>query len=408
MDYQLIKYIAKKFSSSAKRQRFLNFSRIVALISVMLGTIALIISLSVLTGFDKALHENAVKFTSHIQIISFNRTPFNDYTSTIQKIKYSFPEVKSIAPVIEKEGLIKSKTFVDGILIRGINAENDITNIKRNIIQGKFSFSGRTVREVIIGKRLSDKLKINLGDSVIIYAMRQTPEGQYTYPDISKYKVTAFFETGMSKYDDMIVYIPFETATLITGLQPTSTVSFELMLHDIDKLKETSQRIQDFLGYPFYCITVYDIHSAMFSWIELQKEPIPIVLGLISIVAVFNILTILLITVVEKTNSIAILRTLGLRNREIIGVFIFQGTTLGLIGTLIGSIIAFILCFIQLKFKVISLSGDIYFMDSLPIEISAWHYVIVIGTAVVLSLISTLIPSFISVRINTIKALRFK
>jgi lipoprotein-releasing system permease protein len=408
MNYQIIRYIAQKFSNSAKRQRFLNFSRLVAFISVMLGTIALIISLSVLTGFDKALHENAVKFTSHIQIVSFNRQPLANYQETIRLIKGSFPEVEKISPVIEKEGLIKSKGFVDGVMLKGINNGSDLTSISKNIVSGKFNFTSEYSKEIIIGKRLSDKLKVKIGDSVVVYAMRQTPEGKYTYPDISRYRVTALYETGMSKYDDMIIYIPFGTAQMIAGMDASSTISYEVMLKDISSIKEVSSRIQDFLGYPHYSITVYDIHSAMFSWIELQKEPIPIVLGLISIVAVFNILTILLITVVEKTHSIAVLRTLGLKNKEIMGVFIFQGTSIGFMGTLVGSALALILCFLQQKFKIISLSGDIYFMDALPVEISVWHYLIVIGTAVVLSLVSTLIPSFIATRINAIRALRFK
>jgi lipoprotein-releasing system permease protein len=146
----------------------------------------------------------------------------------------------------------------------------------------------------------------------------------------------------------------------------------------------------------------------MFAWIELQKEPIPIVLGLISIVAVFNILTILLITVVEKTHSIGILRALGLTNREIISIFIYQGTSIGFFGTLLGCGLALAFSIVQQQYGLIHLPGEIYFMDKLPVAINPIHYVIVIGISVVLSLAATLIPSFIAVKINTIKALRFK
>jgi lipoprotein-releasing system permease protein len=132
------------------------------------------------------------------------------------------------------------------------------------------------------------------------------------------------------------------------------------------------------------------------------------VLGLISIVAVFNILTILLVTVVEKTKTIGILRTLGFRNRDIIYIFIFQGLKIGLIGTVLGSVIALIFSILQANFQLIRLPGEIYFIDALPIDINIVHYLIVIGTALTLSFLATLIPSFIAVRINTINALRFR
>lgn len=408
VNFTKIKYLSSKIVKSAKKQRFLNFSRFVALISVTLGSIALLVSLAVLSGFEKALYDNAVKFTSHIKLIAYNRLPFSDYPESIEKIRDNFPLVQSVTPVIEREGLIRSKNFIEGILIKSFDPETDISNIKQNIISGNSQFSEINAKEIIIGRKLAKRLMLDAGDSVLLFAMRQTTTGDYSYPDISKFKIIATFESGMSKYDDLVVFVPFETAGSIFRLQGNSTIAYEIMLSDVSAISEQAQTIQDFLGYPHYSLTVYDIHGAMFSWIAIQKEPIPIVLGLISIVAVFNILTILLITVVEKTNTIGVLRTLGLRNKEIMSIFIYQGVSIGLTGALIGSFIAYVFCWLQIEYKLIKLNGEIYFLDSLPIDINLIHYLIVIGTAVGLSFLSTIIPSIIATRINTISALRFR
>lgn len=378
------------------------------MLSVMLGSLALLVSLSVLSGFDKALHEKAIRFTSHIKLFAYNREPLPDYKNTIENMKFKFPEIKAVAPVIEREGLIRSKSYIEGIVIRGIKTELDITHQRDNIIAGKFDFSNVNAKEIILGKRLADKLSINVGDSIIIYAMREKELGSMKYPDISRFKVRGIYETGMAKYDDMIIYIPFGRAASIFRVPEGATLAYDIMLKDVSMVKPILKALEQELGFPYYGLTVFDIHGSMFAWIELQKEPIPIVLGLISIVAVFNILTILLVTVVEKTKTIGILRTLGLRNRDIISLFILQGTKIGLYGTLIGSAIALLFCILQSQFHLIHLPGEIYFVDSLPVDINLLHYLIVIGTAVLLSFFATLIPSFIAVRVNTIAALRFR
>ncbi len=408
MNLKLVRYISSKFAASARRQKFLSFSRMVALFSVMLGSMALIVSLSVLTGFENALRENAVKFTSHIQIIAFNRKPLTDYGKTIQQVREKFSEVTAIAPVIEKEGLIRSKSYIEGIMIRGVNPDVDINNLKKYTTAGTYKFSTGPVKEIIIGKRLAKKLGVKLNEELVVYAMREGIEGTMSYPDISKFKVTGIYETGMAKYDDIVAYIPFETASYMFKMPGNSATGYEIILKDVSKAGPLSEQIQSYLGYPHYCISIFDLHNAMFAWIELQKEPIPLVLGLISIVAVFNILTILLITVVEKTHSIGILRALGLTNKEIIAIFVYQGTSIGFIGTLLGCAIALIFSIVQQQYGLIHLPGEIYFMDKLPVAINPIHYVIVIGISICLSLAATLIPSFIAVKINTIKALRFK
>ena len=407
MKFKLIRYISKRVSQSKKNHRFLNFARIIALLSVMLGSIALIVSLSVLDGFETTLRENAVKFTSHIIIKSYKNRIIDNSGEIALTLKNKFPEILSISPNVESEGLIRSKHFVEGIMVRGMASDIDITNMKNNITEGTFELSG-TASDIVIGKRLMRKLNVKIGDSVAVFAIKQTETTLAELPKISKFRITGIYETGMAQYDDIYVYIPVANARSFFQMPENSAVSLEVILRDVSKASEVSAKIDDFMGYPYFSFTVFELHRAIFTWIEYQKAPIPIVLGLISAVAVLNIITILLITVVEKTRTIGILKSLGMTTNGVISLFIIQGVTIGTTGTILGCSIGFALCKIQEIYHVIKLEGSIYYLDTLPVKIEFWHYAIVIGMSIALSFLATLIPSFIAGRISPVKALRFK
>ena len=406
MNFRLSGFVAEKLAGKGKRSRFLNFARVVALISVMLGTMALIISLSVLEGFDRTLKENAVKFTSHISIRSFTREHLENYEESLEMIR-SHPQVESAAPLLSREGLVRSSSYIEGIVLRGILPEYDITGLSDKMIQGKFSFSSDSAKELIIGKRLAQKLEVKKGDEIVVY-MINPKSGSMPETSAGKFTVKGIYETGMAQYDDIFVYLPFYRAQEFFRMPGNSVSMYEVMLKDINKAKGFSLEIEKQLGYPHYALTVFDLHRSIFSWIELQKEPIPIVLALISIVAVLNIITTLLITVVEKTNSIGILRALGMPRNSILSVFVFQGVSIGAAGTLIGSALAFIATILQQNFEIVQLKGEIYFLDVLPMEIVGWHYAIVIAISIILAFLSTLIPSLVATRITPIRAIRFK
>ncbi len=379
-----------------------------AFLSVMLGSMALIISLSVLDGFDSKLRENAVKFTAHLTVKSFRQEPIPRYKQIISRLKNKFDKIKSIAPLIEREGLVKSRDYVEGILFRGIKAGMDITGIGSNIIEGTFGFSSLDAMEMVVGKRLADKMGLVLGDDVVAYSIKQG--GINSIPDarIRKFKIIGIYRTGMAQYDDIMVYTPFAAAQNFFAIPANSASIIEIMLDDVNDAKSVSPLIEDYLGFPLYCQTVFDFHRAIFAWIEPQKETIPIVLGLISIVAILNIITTLLITVVEKTNSIGILRALGMKNKSILSIFLFQGVAIGAVGTLVGCGIGLALCWLQLEYGIINLRGEIYFLDTLPIKLSFWHYEVVISISILLAFLATLIPSYVAVRMKPLNAIRYK
>ncbi|MDA3843917.1 MAG: ABC transporter permease [Candidatus Kapabacteria bacterium] len=407
MNIAFIRFLSKRFSLSGKRKRFLNFSRGVAYISVTLGVMALIVSLAVLDGFEKMLMDNAVKFISHNTVRRFDSKPFEIDPLLMKSIKSSGDFLKAI-PIVERKGLIRAGRFVEGILMRASDDDAGLESIKDNIIEGKYGFDSADSKDVIIGKRLAKKLNVTVDDSIILYAVSAKDVGGMNFPEINKFRVSGIYETGMAEYDDINIYMPYGTALNFFKLPVDNYSKIEIILNDPSSADQYKQELQEELPYQYYVYSVFDIHSNLFSWIEIQKAPIPLVLGLISLVAVLNIVTILLITVVEKTSAIGILRAIGMNNKGIMSVFVLQGFTVGAAGTISGCLLGFILLFLQQTFNIITLKGEIYFLDSVPVDMSIWHFVVVGGISLFMSLGATIVPSYIAVKVNTISAIRYK
>jgi lipoprotein-releasing system permease protein len=398
-------YLAKKITKS--NNKFINFANLVALISVVVGCLALLLSLSILNGFDKKLRETAIKFTSDICVITINGSEIED----IDEVRNQILENKNIRdalPVLQTEGIVSTPKYTEGISLQSINPQNDIKNFAQNIIEGEFSFSTVDANEIIIGKALAKKLNAKLGDKLMIYALKSKDNISFSAASFSQFTIKAIYSSGMEQYDNSVVFFPYLALANFLEKPPTVATYFEIYLHDIDNVYQVAYQIDDHLGFPFFSSTFYEINSSIFKWIELQKEPIPIVLAIISLVASFNIITMLIITVVEKSHSIGILRTIGLSNKKIILIFVSIALRTAFIGSIIGLALSSIFVFLQTKFSLITLDSKIYFIDRLPIDMELIYVIRVLGLALIFSLLASLIPSIIAVRVSPVKAIRFK
>ncbi len=373
-----------------------------------MGCMALILSLSILEGFDRKLHQTAERFSSHIIITSFNREPLPDYENTMAIIKHNFDEVKSIEPIVEREGLIRSSMHIDGVTINGVIPELSVTGFEQLIIEGEYSFTSEDAKEIIISERLSQKLGARIGDKLVIFTMRDNYALNLGGMKADNFTVKAIYKSGMVQFDDVLVLIPYSRAIKLFDMPEGTASSYKVMLYDMFASPQAVDSLEAFLRYPYFGFTIFNYHGSLFSWIELQKEPIPLVLGLISLVAVLNIITTLLITILEKINTIGILRTLGMRKRDLLLSFISRGFSIGVLGTFIGVSFAYILCKLQATFGIIKLKGEIYFLDELPVAIVAEHYLLVTTVSLTLAMLATIIPATIAVTITPLKAIRFQ
>ncbi len=399
-------FITKRYIKSTRITGFISFITLIAIIGIMLGTSALIIAISISNGFEKELKEKVIGFTSHIQISKFDVRYFDKYDwKSLEKIKMT-SNVKFVSPFAGGEAMIRSNYAIEGVYLKGILPEYDFSIVKRSIVEGKYDFDESDgIPKIIIGKKLANKIGVEIGDKIAILAV--DPNNLYfSAPKIEQFKVSGIYETGMAEYDDIFVYVRLDHAQYLFELGNKVT-GFDVMVENVNLIDETALLIQDKLGYPYYARTMYQMYRNLFAWLELQKKPVPIVLGLITIVAVFNIVGTLLMMVLEKTKEIGILKSMGANSKSIMKIFIFQGMFIGATGTILGNLLAYILCKIQLEYKLLSLPEDIYFMSSVPILLKPEYFILVSIVTLILTFVATLVPSAIASKVQPVEAIRF-
>jgi len=225
-------------------------------------------------------------------------------------------------------------------------------------------------------------------------------------PKIFQFTISGIYETGMSEYDDINIYISLKAAQSLFDFG-NSVTGYHLKIDDPQKATEVSIDVMRVMGYPFYARTVFQIYRNFFNWIELQKKPIPIILSLIIAVATFNIIGTLLMVVMEKTHEIGVLKAIGANSKSIRKIFIMEGLFIGMVGTLLGNLLAFGLCFSQQYFKYFSLPAGIYYMDTVPIFMQWERFALVSIISLLLCFLSTLIPAYVASKLNPINSIRF-
>lgn len=399
--------IASRYISSDKGSKFLSLISVITISGIALGVAVLIIAISILDGFEKQIAKNIINFNAHINISGYSSKNLKDFDLISEKIKNKLAgNYSNFSPYISKKVIISKKDFAEGIILNGIDTGYANFAMSRIITDGKLELNSNSFG-IVIGKKLAEKFGVGVGDNLVAFALNNDqPPSLTNMPIVEQFKITAIYESGMAEYDDIHAYINFSTAKRFFELDNEVT-GYNINLINTEKIDSVKKVLNQALNYPFWVRSYRDINRHIFTWLELQQKPIPIVLGLIIIVAIFNIVGAVLMLVVQKTNAIGILRSMGTNNRQIMQIFIYQGVALALAGIIIGNLLAFTLSWLQNTFKIITLPEQIYYLSSVPISINAETYVIISFLGLFLSFIISVIPSYIASRIQPITAIKF-
>jgi len=377
---------------------------------VALGTATLIVTLAILSGFEKKLTDNIVGYTAHAEITSYGNRPLPDYPGSMKYLFRKVPSITALSPYVEQEVVLRSPNGISGIVLQGVLPSDSLTLALKKIIKGNTLSLSTTdsVPGLLISKGVAKDLGTDVGR--MLTALR-FHEGMQTREDLlshlEKFRVIGIFETGMTEYDNGLAYTTLGAAQKFSGFSTTQVSGFRVLGSELSEARNLSKNISKILRYPYFSQSVYDLYPTIFGWIELQKKPIPIILGLIIIVAAFNVISTLLIMVIEKTRTIGVLKSLGAANSGVAQIFLTEGMVITISGVVFGNIIGFSLSWLELTFHIFKLRSDIYFMSSVPISIDWEHYVIVSIIAIVISLSATLIPARIASRVLPLTALKF-
>ena len=408
MSYEF--FIIKRYLKSKSKSKFVSIITVISICGVLIGVAALTFVLSMMNGFEKEVRSRIIGTTAHINILSVDGEGIEDYASIIPSLKQN-KHVLEVAPFIYSKAAIASQKSSDGIVVRGIIPQEEtlVTNIKETITAGSLDLEKKEeLLGIALGTSLADRLGVVIGDVVIIFSLKEGPFGsEWTAPLATKFKVRALFETGMYEYDASLAYISLESAQKLFNLGEKVT-GLQVKIDDFYKAGKIAEEISKNLSYRFYATDWMHMHKNLFSWMALEKYAMFIVLSLIVAVAAFNIISTLIMVVIEKRKEIGILKSIGATSTSIMKIFMFEGLVVGIIGTILGGALGFILCWVQKSFKIISLPAEIYFINTLPIDMRFFDFALVSVSAILITFLATLYPARRASQLTPVEAIRYE
>ena len=361
--------------------RFSSNASILAIIGLSIGLFSLILTMSIIKGFENVLENKLSSIDGLIRVQNILGKPISE-KDNLDSLLYSTDIPIKVSPYIRGTAMIRLGKYTEGIIIEGVSKLPDRSyfDIEQTSIDDN---------KIIIGKSLSDDLGIDIGDKVIINPLINSPD-KFNMQKFNLIEVSGIFKSGMQEYDKTIAYVSINKAKKIFGMK--SQVS-GYVINSKEPLYEIIERLNNYIRYPYYLESWKERHRIIFDWINIQRLPIIIIFGLISLVAITNIMATISMIIREKNSQIGILMALGMKPNDIRKIFFYYGGTIGLAGCFFGSVAAYLFIIVQNRFKVISLPEDIYFMDYVPAIFDYSIFTFVLISTILISVISTIFPT---------------
>jgi lipoprotein-releasing system permease protein len=360
-----------------------------------------------MNGFETEMRTRILGVTSHITVFPFFEESLVDPEMAMAELK-QFENVIAAAPFIYYKAAVAAKETGDGIVVRGVNpeAENKVTGLEEKIYSGSFDLDPNDEGDggIIIGATLANRLAVTLGDNLFLFSMRGEELRAGAQPKVKKFVVTGLFETGMYDYDAAMAYISIADAADL--FKVNGVTGIHLKTTDIFEADLVAENINELYPDRYNAIDWKKMNKNLFSWMQLEKIGMFIALSLIIAVAAFNIISTLVMIVMEKRHEIGILKTMGSVPASISRIFMFIGLAVGVVGCLLGWILGYFLCWLQMRFDIISLPPEIYFISSLPIDMRPLDFIIVGCAAVLLCFLATLYPAKRAAKLSVVEVLR--
>ena len=408
-------FVAQKLIKG--RREGTSFSRpinVIAIIGIAMGLAVMILAVAILTGFKQQIRDKVVGFGSHIQImnfdsnISFETTPISDTEVFIPKIK-KIPGVRHVEVFATKAGIIKTDKDIQGVVLKGISSDFDWSYFSSNMVDGSVFIvtdTGRTDK-VIISKKISDMLSLKTGDSFAMHFVQDPPR-------MRKFTISGIYETSLEEFDKMFVFCDIGHIKRLNGWNDDQVSGFEVFIDDFDRLDEMTSAIQDVIGYKiiedetkFKVTNIRTKYPQIFDWLNFQDINVIIIILLMLVVAGFNMISGLLILILEKTNMIGILKALGSDDTTIRRVFLYQAAYLIGKGLLWGNLIGIGLAVLQLKTGIITLDPSSYYIKTVPVNLDLIHVILLNAGTMAAIVIMLLVPSQLISRITPVKAIKY-
>lgn len=406
-------FIAKRIAFNEQH----SFSRFIIRLSVVatiISVAAMVISLSFVNGFQKVVSEKVFSFWGHVRVQHFE--PFKvsiaeEYpirrNDTAEQLMRSNKNVKYAQAFATKSAILRSTETIEGILFKGVEKDYHFDGVEPFRVKGKWPVIGDSSgysSEIMISQYIADQLKLDVGQSVIIYFIQEGQE----QPRTRKLNISGIYKTGIEVYDRTYIIGDLGLIQRLNNWQPGTIGGYELVLHDYQNMDKVSEDIYAELPTGWDSRTLREIYPEIFDWLNLQNTNKYILVSVMTAVAVINLITCLIILVLERTRMIGVLKALGSNNWTIQQIFIAQGALITVLGVFLGLLMGLGLSYLQMKTGFIKLNEEAYYMTVAPVDIIWWQVALVAIVTFIVCFLILMIPSFISHRINPSKAIQFR
>ncbi|MCK4979730.1 MAG: ABC transporter permease [Candidatus Delongbacteria bacterium] len=386
-------FIAKRYIKSKSKTAFISTITYISFFGIMLGVAVLSIVMSVMNGFETEVKTRFIANDSHLRVRAFRDRPFK-YDEKVTEVIKADSTIIGASPYIEMYSMVKSNDYTEGALVRGIDVDTieDTSPLKDQLVAGTFEFEkGENDHPgIVLGKGLADKTGVIPGDKIRIIS--PSISSTFSQPPVKSFIVTGIFETGLAEIDGGLCYIALPHAQKLYRMKDKVNGVY-VKLSTLDHTDATKARLINNLEFPLNCISWKDLHSNLFAWFEIEKMMMGTILSLIIIIAAFNILSSLIMIVMEKKQEVGILMAMGANKYQVMRIFIYQGMIIGVIGTILGLALGIGVSWIQYKYQVVSLPGDIYFITAMPVQMRINDFILIGVVSLVLTFLSTIYPS---------------
>ncbi len=405
-------FIARRYLFSKRKHGVISAISIFSIVGIALGVAALIVVLGVMNGFSENLQDKILGVNAHL-VISKVDGPIANYKTLTHKI-YKIRGIKGVLPFVYGEVMVSSPYGVKGVVLRGIDPTlaSRVLSLGKDLKEGALSDlqqKKRGIPGIIVGKELAARLGLSVGNFLNVLSPSGETSSFGFKPKIMIFKVVGIFDTGMYEYDSSLVYTSISAAQKLMGFKTDVVSGIEVKLKDVYAAKDIALKIKKMLNSDyFYIQTWMDMNKSLFSALKLEKIAMGIILTMIVLVGSFSIIIMLVMLVMEKRQDIAILMSMGARRKEIKKIFLYLGTLIGTIGTIIGYIVGLSLGYLIQRYQFIKLPPDVYYLDYLPVKYHMSDLVLIGVVTMTLCILASLYPASQAAKLEPAQVLRYE
>lgn len=421
MRYEL--FLSLRYLRARRREVFISLITMISMVGVMIGVMTLNIVLAVMTGFEEDLRDRILGFNPHI-VISSLQGFVDGYADVVDTVR-QMPDVVAVAPFVYGQVMVSAGQSVSGSLVRGVDPSlaSAVVDIGAHLSFGEVSQLGQkqeltfqteeTVQTVqlsgvLVGHELARQLGVFVGDPInIISPLSTTPGPLGVVPRVKRFVIVGVFDAGMFEYDSALIYMSLADAQQFFTLGEQVT-GVEVKIRDVYQAQTVAHEMESVLGFPYTTRDWTEVNSNIFAALKLEKVVYFIVLLLIVLVAAFNIIATLIMVVMEKRKDIAVLKSMGATGSAISRIFIYKGLIIGVIGTLMGTLLGWVGCWLLDRYEFIELPKDVFYVSTLPVKMYAENFFIVGIASVVICLLATIYPARQAARLAPVEVIRYE